>query len=273
MSLGAIRPRFFRLDVRDLPAAVVHAASPQTPRSHRAGSRRCLSCATRVLAVRTRRGSAITAGWPVIALVSCLERRHIPPGRRRVSVISGANAALMHSCIGSHGAETPRQIHQPDAALDERVAASAGTAARPRGGTCRWTASGRPPRTACRARVRPEPVVSLGIVGGQQQQDLGLQRVRILELVYEDVRVSRSASICGLRLCRGPYRATRISRSTEIEACPTGSSARRSVRRGSASRPGAKPRDRLRLGGETPPDRSRTTRRNSTRVSRRMPEA
>ena len=44
-----------------------------------------------------------------------------------------------------------------------------------------------------RARPRPDlpPVGLVGIVGGEQQQDLGLQRIGVLELVDEDAREAR----------------------------------------------------------------------------------
>ena len=98
-----------------------------------------------------------------------------------------------------HAAKARRQVQERGAPVLERAGRPRDRWRRRRGGTGRSTASDRRRGRAGRADgARLAPVGLAGIVGSEQQEDLGLQRIGVLELVDEDAREA------ALKPLRGP---------------------------------------------------------------------
>ena len=72
-----------------------------------------------------------------------------------------------------------------------------------------------------RNRRDATPVAPVGIVGGEQQQDLGLERIGVLEFVDEEMREARLKSASHLRMSRQQI-ARAQQQIDEIERSPRG---------------------------------------------------
>ena len=153
-----------------------------------------------IVALRRRRRSRRTAAAPAArrspAAPCDVRPRPARAARTRLAALarrrpcSGANAAFTAAWI----AGTARKLLRSCDAARRRAPRSRSLdllveRRRRRGGSGRSTASDRRRRTACRAPAARARQSRLGgIVGREQQQDLGLQRIGVLELVDEEVR-------------------------------------------------------------------------------------